>query len=370
MAFLLLHNYMDFIKNAFSIVKNLTLLEKRLICIKKLYVGARLLNFNSEVNQIMVIPEGYYLLSKKNKLPEFFNDQVVTLELGNITIDGIRRSNYIYKEHSHDQVQSQGYPIDNRISDAELGIKLVKQFDGEMNRFLNALWFVKDNSVCCDGSQYINSVSKVTLYSSGGEFFSNGSGGLSDVEFSEEELEEAEDWFDLITEHAVMRTIGDVNYRDIMTIGKDGKEKVNLSSFSRSLLYLNSARKSGFIPGKISLYTSILETLFAVKKDNTRKVSERLSIFIGDSDDETELIYKNMKKLYDIRSSYVHGSDLRNMLERQLIDYSLILDTYVRKAMKKTLSDYTELNYGKGTNKNFKKVDQWFEELVTSYSNR
>lgn len=329
-----------------------------------LYVGSRLLHFNSEVVDILVVPEFFYHFSKKGHLPDFFNDPAIVLELGRITINGIEKSSYIYSKQYYDSIKVAESPTDTRIADSELGIKLVKQFDGQMNRFLNALWFIKDNSVCSDGSQYINDVSKITLYSSKGEFFSNAYGMVSETNFSEKELDEAEDWYDIITEHTLMKTIGNVSYKDIVTLQGDRKEKISLSSFSRSLLYLNSARKNFFIPGKIASYTSLLETIFAVKGDNTKKVSERLSRFISNSKDEEILIYNNMKNLYDIRSSYVHGSDMKNTLEQELVEYSYILDSYVRRLMKKILLNHNELNYGKGTSKKFKEINLWFEELA------
>lgn len=311
------------------------------------------------------MPELCYHFSQKGYLPEFLNNTSVTTELGNIAINGISRSSYIYIKSFCDPTGLQGYPVDTRIADSELGIKLVNQFNGQMNRFLNALWFLKDNSVCTDGSQYVNDVSKITLYNSMGSFFSSGSGKLIETKFSEEELTEAVDWYAVIGKYTVRKKQSDVSYKDIMTIGLDGKEKIRLSSFSRSLLYLNSARKNFFIPGKIASYTSLLETLFAIKDQNTEKVSKRLSIFIGDSKEEELLIYKNMKKIYDIRSSYVHGSDMKNNLEQQLLEYSSILDTYIRITMRKILYGHDELNYGKGTKKKFNDTNSWFEELVS-----
>ncbi|MBG9985273.1 hypothetical protein HZY91_00025 [Facklamia sp. DSM 111018] len=134
----------------------------------------------------------------------------------------------------------------------------------------------------------------------------------------------------------------------------------NYSSFVKAQQYLTSTRKESFIPAKIANYISVLECLFAVKSNNTHNCAERVSRFIEQGDSRVDL-YKKMKKIYGVRSSYVHGGEIKH--SHDLEEYSVELDEIVRRVFKKFLTEFQSFNY---LPNNSKKIDKYFIEVENS----
>lgn len=251
-------------------------------------------------------------------------------------------------------------------------------FRNEM--FCLALWFVKDHSIglpfatahTLDGDK-----NKVGIKYSGISS-TKANGEIEETTFTLENLKDASEWFDIIYENH-LRKPNNVSEKSSVKANKDTNESLNFyeegSSLSRAFLYLAMARRETFLPSKIALYITILENLFAVKGDNTHSVGERVTIFVSENDEDNMEIYNKIKKAYNLRSNYVHGTHVKHNNKDQIKniqDLSIRLDEYVRKSIKKIVYDYPSLNYtSKKTDKNFDfdATNKFFIELILRRKN-
>lgn len=77
--------------------------------------------------------------------------------------------------------------------------------------------------------------------------------------------------------------------------------------------------------------TISLECLFSEKVGVTQAISNRMAILLGRTESETELLRKDMKKIYRIRSAMVHGDNIRraymetNLTEQDTIKKLVII---------------------------------------------
>ena len=144
----------------------------------------------------------------------------------------------------------------------------------------------------------------------------------------------------------------------------------DVPSFQRAFFYLDEARKTEFLPAKIASYISILECICAVKGENTQKVSERIAYLIGNDVEERLEIYNDIKKIYNFRSDYVHGSQITTKNHLTLSDVSKRADEIVRRLLSKIFIEHKDLNYMNKKDKNNPNsksnddVDRWFNELI------
>lgn len=197
---------------------------------------------------------------------------------------------------------------------------------------------------------------------------STSEGVTAEVEFNLEELESAEYWYEWVEEN--VHTIDKNLLSPVPGIIAENKHlSFEVSSFVRARFFIENARKESLLIAKITNYISVLECLFAVKGENTHKVSERCAIFIGDNVEERVKIFNLIKDSYSMRSLYIHGSEIK---ERKIDDtpsLSRDLDDTVRKVLKKMIKDYPELNWRTSNKKfpdvmNFEEINNWFDASV------
>jgi hypothetical protein len=178
-------------------------------------------------------------------------------------------------------------------------------------------------------------------------------------------------WYDLLDQfnHKIQRTKVD-----------QSKSLTNMSSyisfetpsFQRAFYYLDVARKTDFLPAKIASYISILESLLAVKGENTHKVAERTAALIEKDVEERYKTFRDMVSIYNIRSDYIHGSEIKHSTQELLPQTSKKLDSIVRRVLIEMFKNHPELNYRNKKdkknpiNKNFEEVNEWFNQLVLS----
>jgi hypothetical protein len=234
--------------------------------------------------------------------------------------------------------------------------------------FSNALWFLKDNSVtpnfaCISSDQPINPEPL-----SRNVYYTTATGSYNIVQFSQEEINKAMEWYQLL-DNLVFKVASETIDQTNSLTNMYNYIRFDIPSFQRAFFFLDEARKSGFLPAKIASYISVLETLFAVKGDNTHKTAERTAVLIGNSDDERIQIYDDVSKIYDIRSKYVHGSEINDKKYKTLADISFKADEIVRNVLISMFQKYEHLNY-KSKDKpehitmNADDVDKKFNEMV------
>ncbi|MGE7092521.1 hypothetical protein ACQKII_13970 [Lysinibacillus sp. NPDC048646] len=234
--------------------------------------------------------------------------------------------------------------------------------------FTNSLWFIKDNSVM----PYFTTISSDGVIPPQilrtGDYYSCSDGGIKDVSFTYDEIKEAEYWVQVLITHAIKLS----GKREIKA---DKIENISLfpysetTSISRAFLYLDIVRRETFLPAKIASYITILEILCAVNGENTYKVSERVAAILGGNSDEKMSLFYSVKKAYDFRSKFVHGSHINYNDISKVSEISTGLDEIVRKVIKKIIKDYSNLNYSNKKKEgfsNFEEVDKEFVKLVLS----
>lgn len=245
----------------------------------------------------------------------------------------------------------------------------VNHLFSECQLFSNALWFVKDNSVtpyittiCSD-----ESIQPVCLRR--GVYYTNSKGLFSEADFSSDEINKAMEWYSILDQFTIKKKGDSIDLTKEL-INMSNYINFDVSSFQRIYYYLDNARTTGFLPSKIASYISILECVVAVKGENVQKVSERIAYFIAEDADERIKIYEDIKKIYDLRSCYVHGSQISGKKHSTLSEISQRADEIVRKVLAILFKEHKDLNYCNKkdkTNPNSKTnadVDKWFNELI------
>lgn len=124
--------------------------------------------------------------------------------------------------------------------------------------------------------------------------------------------------------------------------------------------FVQSGRATHDLGIKNISYCSALETLFA-NGDTTElshKLSERISKYLESDLEKRIVLYKNIKKIYDLRSKIVHGSIYKSNKVEELSNLVGISDEICRRILVLALSKETIFE------KNKEELDQYFTELI------
>ena len=222
--------------------------------------------------------------------------------------------------------------------------------------FCNVLWIIKDNTVNV-GRGFLQypfiktGTSRVSL-NSWIVRFSDASGGLGCSSFSKDEIRTAISMYKRLFPETTIDDISD-------PIKPSRGEKID--RLSRAFYFLQAARASDDLPGKIAYYCTCFEALVSTNPiELAHQVAERVAVLIGrDSQDSLE-VYRNLKRAYSTRSKLVHGDNLTATNERYGRE-SLLCDDYLRRLLTLVVSD-AEVNQGiEQTSQN---VDGFFLEKL------
>jgi hypothetical protein len=238
------------------------------------------------------------------------------------------------------------------------------------NHFTSFLWFSKDNSV------NVGTMLGLLPKNLGGQEraiirkkidgYSNASGKFEEIEITKEDLDTASKFYERIAELQIDSNdySPKIEYDERGVISDTSfhfKRYGNNSRIDRAVAFLVMARSNSFLPLKISLYVAILECLFTTDKTEVvHKVCERVALYIGGNLDERLNIYEQVKKTYDIRSSFFHGQtigkkqDVREKLEQTSIE----IDGLLRRILTKVIFDDSD------TFLNDENLPKYFNRLV------
>lgn len=137
------------------------------------------------------------------------------------------------------------------------------------------------------------------------------------------------------------------------------------SRIERAFYLLQAARSQSYLPERISIFITLLETLFSTSNtDVTYKLRERVAWLLGEDFEGRKDIFDNMGVIYDIRSKHVHGSTVPNKAKtkEELVKYSIELEKYVRVILIKILTE-EDINKLYRKNENGKYDDQELEKF-------
>lgn len=268
----------------------------------------------------------------------------------------IRKGSYIIQMlYSHGKlVKDEELVKKNNIAKNNLHL-----YHGMAEIFSISLWMIKDNSVNSLFSIFRDEQLPGGLQVIKDIMVSNSKGEYELVNFTHDEMINVNEWMNYLYNVFIEKQSDLRIYKDYNNLEHELEH--NSNSFKRALTYLQQARNTTFLPAKIASYISILETLFVVSDSNTYKTPERTAIFLGGNLEQRKDTFKKVKDAYDIRSSYVHGSDLYNKYKNRLNEISFELDEVVRNVMINFFINHPDLNYSGDKSKI---VNQYFLDLV------
>ncbi|MEE6451709.1 hypothetical protein RAH41_14130 [Gottfriedia acidiceleris] len=274
--------------------------------------------------------------------------------IGSLEFRSLIGNPFIYSENE--------LPDSFNYSDEDERLNLLNSCLITTQKFASFLWVVKDNSVSIEnGFLYIkqndgmgHSVSS-NMRSS---LFYNASGQREETVFSDEEIRTALKFYNYIFDDS----------KTIITHDEVSKTIINNSNrIERFFYFLQATRSQTYLPNRISMYCTLLETLLST--DNTEishKISERTAFILGNTFEERDEIYKLVKKAYSIRSSTVHGDTISKSLrsvdtQREI---SVEIDNYLRHLFLKILSNEETSTLYLKDNKD--DLNKWFNKLIFS----
>ena len=127
-------------------------------------------------------------------------------------------------------------------------------------------------------------------------------------------------------------------HESLTTLGPD--QYYNYPGIYRATVLLKHARANSFLPIKATFYAMVLESLLLTRgkpniKDN---VSKRTAKFIADDDSKKKEIISIIRKLYDERSDFVHGTNI-DIDVIELGNRLSLVDNFIRRIIRKILSN-------------------------------
>ncbi|MCY7733969.1 HEPN domain-containing protein [Bacillus safensis] len=291
------------------------------------------LEIKDTLNKGIKVFENIRISNNPNKVTQMFHPQFKSA-IGSLEYDYLLSGSYYYAE---------GEINDDTIFEDELGLEFLDEFMKKTQLVNNLLWLVKDNSVHIEsGYMQLENGINTKFHSNGRSMmFNNMTGFRESLIFDKKELK--------IPELFYKRYF----YQAVDTLGKNFNEALidtsvlefqvyEASRIERAFYLLQTARSQRYLPERVSIFISLLETLFSTSNtDVTHKLRERIAWLIGESYEEREEIFNDMGVIYGIRSHHVHNSTVPKNARttKKLILYTEKLENYTRRAIVKVLTE-------------------------------
>ncbi|GAB3336536.1 hypothetical protein GCM10027299_46690 [Larkinella ripae] len=252
----------------------------------------------------LINKEGLSLCHDPSIFPRYFNIESLKKPFGSILIDNLL-SDPFFAYH--------GYFDDN-----EHILGYSEYVQDEIDAICTSFWFIKDNCITSK-ELFVIPVNHRCTYKVRDFMYSTAKGTYEKVTFTEDELKQARVYYDYFKKTRI--PVSDVPQPILFNIG----EKIQpgtvdevifnkLTRISRSILFLQQARATTFLPLKIAFYIQLLECLFSAN-DNVEinhKIAERVAWYLGGEGTEKVTNYDFVREMYGIRSKFVHGQMLEN----------------------------------------------------------
>lgn len=222
----------------------------------------------------------------------------------------------------------------------------------------NAFWLVKDNSIRFNTGHLSYTDDKLITVKSNtvNSHYSNCLGNKDVITYSTDEIVEALKYFDFLFGITLNKEKGGLDHT--------GAEA---NRINRAYYFIDLARKTYDIGTKVSLHCSAFECLFSVATaELTHRLSETIANFIGENFEEKKDYYKQIKGIYELRSSVTHGTGINKKLfnnnEEGLNKIGSNCDNIMRLCLRKIISDESlkELYF----ENNSEKIGAFFLDLI------
>lgn len=153
--------------------------------------------------------------------------------------------------------------------------------------------------------------------------------------------------------------------KENIVIDNSKRKTANTSKHSRITIanyFIQNARSCNDLGLKMTSYCSALETLFS--NDSTElshKLAERVAHFLSTNKAERIVIFKFIKKAYDIRSKIVHGATIKDNHIDGLESLLIEMDNTCRKIINYAFSKSDKENVFGWSNE---KHEEYFLDLI------
>ncbi|KAF2514371.1 hypothetical protein EYY60_03705 [Flavobacterium zhairuonense] len=226
--------------------------------------------------------------------------------------------------------------------------------------FYHALWLIKDNSVHCELAHlFYEEEKRYAIHSNfWSSSYTNSLGIVETTSFSNEEIDEAIKLYPLILI---------TNQHENPLSNNSIRITSKTSRLSRAFFFIQSARSTIDIGTKISIYCSVLESIFSVSTSELKhRLSETIAFFLEKDYENKKRVYKILQNAYDVRSSVVHGDGIQSKFLKNdgelLLQTALNTDEIIRRCMRKIIEDSNL--YDLFTVKTRDEVSEYLQNLI------
>ena len=178
--------------------------------------------------------------------------------------------------------------------DQKYGIKLI-----HLNNFAQAFslgcWFIKDSCVTANFIYWINMFNGYNSQDTRDMTITMSNGTISEIRLTDVEMAEAIDrmyevYRYLLPDESAMGRVENAYSVGTMVWNIDKAISTEGKSFARALIILQEARRTGVLSSKIDRYCSVLECIYAIKKEHKKNISNITAAYIGNDSEEQERI--------------------------------------------------------------------------------
>lgn len=303
------------------------------------------------------LQDGFLISRDQQFLNENFLNDYFVKRVGELDAESLQRYMYVYfivnTNEIPKEVQSINIPA------------MFSSSIGMLNAWLLSLWLVKDNSV---------SMRNIYLYTEDDTDQAVASRTLQDVclnalgeqsvtIFTEEEFDEAINWLNILKPYLSGKNRESEELKEGLV--KDDSHDIYMKNdrFLRALRFIFLARSQSFIPERITSFVSAMETLLSTSNAELKfQVSSRACKILGGELEERKRNYDIVREAYDLRSSYVHGSELYKKYRSdngKLDNLAKNVDNLMRELIRVLLEKHSDL-----AGMSNDQLNDWFTNLI------
>ena len=195
------------------------------------------------------------------------------------------------------------------------GPSLVANILHVVRTYLSTIWIIKDNSAYFDRGYFVREDGVFSNTQLTGYF--NADGGRRTVNVHRSELEAAKHYL-----RPVLRDVDPGNRipdTKFMFGGVHGPAHKAVPLHERYLGFVDYSRQSIDLPFRIAMACSALEVLFSTSTvELSHRVSERVAFLLEHEPVKRQARYNTIKRLYAIRSAFLHGDAIAAKDEKEL----------------------------------------------------
>ena len=161
----------------------------------------------------------------------------------------------------------------------------------------------------------------------------------------------------IYTENDIKKTIKIFNNFYLHLVDGQVKE----GRIQSSLLFFKIGSETYNVNVRLVNMSIALESIFSTSSHELQyRISQRVAFFLGNNSANRTEVYNNMKTIYNLRSSIVHGAVIKKKIIKKLIEYIPLLEEYLKLSIIKILESSDLVD----TFSDNSKIDQYFDDKI------